>query len=202
MLFDFSCFWPLFYLCLISFQFHNSYHLDNSHDMVVLISFHSQPSLTWASIHSADRYFTTRSGEVSEQRHLGLDFSNHSEIWQAPGQQCYQDTFQSSELYNLYNIQSHGLKTSRDLSVRLGTIVWLEAGWLFPVRSSIVSFHYLLLAFVLANDMLTLQTGSLMFYSIIFTEISSHSTGATLQEATTSGWWDWNGPFKLIVPLY
>ena len=49
-------------------------------------------------------------------RHSALDLSNHSEISQAPRQQCCQDACQISERQEHHNIQSRG--TSRGLSVR------------------------------------------------------------------------------------
>ena len=54
-------------------------------------------------------------------KYSGLDFSNHSTIWQAPRQQRYQDACQISERYVQYNIQSRGFETSRDLGVRRPT---------------------------------------------------------------------------------
>ena len=53
-----------------------------------------------------------------EARDSDLDFSNHSEIWQASRQQRCRDASQISELYDRYNIQTHGFETSRDLDVR------------------------------------------------------------------------------------
>ena len=44
---------------------------------------------------------------------FGLDFSNHSEIWQAPRQQRCRVACQISERYEHYNTQSRGLETSR-----------------------------------------------------------------------------------------
>ena len=59
-----------------------------------------------ASIPLADGRLTARSREVSNPRDSGLSFSNRSEIWQAPQQQC--------------NIQYLGFRTSRDLVVTDG----------------------------------------------------------------------------------
>ena len=58
------------------------------------------------------------STEVSKPRDSCLDISDHSEIWQAPRQQCCRDAWQMSERYDHYNILCHGFETSRDLAVR------------------------------------------------------------------------------------
>ena len=52
------------------------------------------------------------SGEVSKPRDSGLNYSNQSEIWQAPRQQ--RDACQSSGRCNNYHIQSQGFETSQD----------------------------------------------------------------------------------------
>ena len=59
-----------------------------------------------------------KSCEVLMPWDFGLDFYNHSEIWQTPLQQCCQDVCQNSEWYDHYNIQCRGFKTLRDLTVR------------------------------------------------------------------------------------
>ena len=51
--------------------------------------------------------------KVSKSRDSSLDFSNSSEIWQAPDSAC-----QVSERCDDYNTQSRGFETSRDLAVR------------------------------------------------------------------------------------
>ena len=61
---------------------------------------------------------TVRSRKASKPRDSCLDFSNRSEIWQAPRHQRCRDTCQISERYDHDNIQSCGFKTSRDLTVR------------------------------------------------------------------------------------
>ena len=48
----------------------------------------------------------------------GVDFSNRSEIWQAPRQQRRRDACQIAEWYGNYNIQSCGFEASRDLVPR------------------------------------------------------------------------------------
>ena len=48
----------------------------------------------------------------------GVDFSNRSEIWQAPRQQRRRDACQIAERYGNYNIQSCGFEASRDLVPR------------------------------------------------------------------------------------
>ena len=53
-------------------------------------------SVSIAFIHKADGCLTTRCREVSKPRDSGLDFSNRSEIWQAPRQQRYRDVCQIS----------------------------------------------------------------------------------------------------------
>ena len=52
---------------------------------------------------------------VSKERDLGLNFSNRSDIWQAPRQQRCRDACQISEQYNHYNIQSGGFETWREI---------------------------------------------------------------------------------------
>ena len=64
-----------------------------------------------ALIHKADGRLTARSREVSKPRDSCLDFSNRSEIWQAPRQQCCRDACQISERCDHYNIQSRGFET-------------------------------------------------------------------------------------------
>ena len=62
-----------------------------------------------ASIHYVVRRLTARSRETSKPQDSGLDFSNRSEIWQAPQQQCCWDACQISvryRRYDQYNIQS------------------------------------------------------------------------------------------------
>ena len=59
-------------------------------------------------------------------RDLGADFSNCSEIWQAPQQQCCWDACQFWDWHNDYNIQSRGFGTSWDLAVRRLTTWWIE----------------------------------------------------------------------------
>ena len=52
--------------------------------------------------------------EVSKPRNSGLNFSNHSEIWQAPRKHRCRDAFQIPERCDHHNTQSHGsLETSR-----------------------------------------------------------------------------------------
>ena len=60
-------------------------------------------------------------------RELGLAFSNRSDIWQAPRQQCCRDACQHSERYDDYDLLSRGFETSRDLAVRRLTAQWIEA---------------------------------------------------------------------------
>ena len=72
----------------------------------------------WVSIHQADERLTARSREASKVRDSCLNFSNPSEIWQAPRQQCCRDACPISEWYNHYNTQSRGFETSWDLTVR------------------------------------------------------------------------------------
>ena len=74
---------------------------------------------TKASIYKAGGRLTTRYREVSKPRDSGLDLSNRSEIWQAPGRHGCRDASQISERDDHYNIQSRGFETSRDLAVRL-----------------------------------------------------------------------------------
>ena len=70
---------------------------------------------------------TTRSREVSKPRDLGLIFSSHSEIWQAPQQQHCRNVCQIAERYDHYNIESRGFETSRDLVVRRPSAMRMEA---------------------------------------------------------------------------
>ena len=62
------------------------------------------------------------SWNISEPRDSGLDFSNRSEICQAPRDVC-----QMLEWYDPYNIQSRGFETARDLAVRRSSPLWIEA---------------------------------------------------------------------------
>ena len=48
----------------------------------------------WTSFHWAVRRLTARSCEALKPRDLGLDFYNHSEIWQAARQQGCRDAFE------------------------------------------------------------------------------------------------------------
>ena len=94
------------------------------------------------------------SREVSKPRDSGLDFSNRSQIWQAPRQQRCRDACQISERYDHYNIQSRGFETSRDLAVRrltayrgpdsVATQYWLQSrcGWWFIQRCLLSSTVY------------------------------------------------------------
>ena len=59
------------------------------------------------SLVKADGRLTARSREVSKPRDSSLDFSNRSEIWQAPY------AYQSLERCNHYNIQSRGFEILR-----------------------------------------------------------------------------------------
>ena len=61
---------------------------------------------------------TVRSREALKQRDSSLDFSNRSEIRQAPRQQHYRDACQIAEQYGQYNTQSRNFETSRDLAGR------------------------------------------------------------------------------------
>ena len=45
---------------------------------------------------------------------MGLDLSDHSEIWQVPQQLCCRRTCQISKWYNHFNTQSRSFKTWRD----------------------------------------------------------------------------------------
>ena len=56
--------------------------------------------------------------EVSKPQDSGLDFSNRSEICQAPWQQHFRAACQISERYDGYNIQSRGFETSLDHTVK------------------------------------------------------------------------------------
>ena len=69
------------------------------------------------------KHLTARSGEVSKPRDSGLDFSNRSEIWQAPRQQRCRDACQISKRYDGYNprpldFRRFGGKTSYRLVYR------------------------------------------------------------------------------------
>ena len=61
-------------------------------------------------LHSLSSKTSYRKSEASKPRDSGLDFSNCSEIWHAPQQQCCRDVCQISERYDHYNIQSHGFR--------------------------------------------------------------------------------------------
>ena len=85
-----------------------------------------------ASIHKANGRLIAISREVSKLRDSGLDFSNRSEIWQAPRQQCCRDACQISERCDHYDTQSRDFETSRDLTVRrlpLSTIWFAPRHW-------------------------------------------------------------------------
>ena len=69
-----------------------------------------------ATSHKADGRFPARSRELSEPQESGLDFSNRSEIWQAPRQQRFGDACQNPKRYDYYDIQSRSFETSRDLA--------------------------------------------------------------------------------------
>ena len=73
---------------------------------------------SWASIHEAIGRLTAWSREVSKPPDPGLDFSNRSEIWQAPRQHPCRDACEMSERYDHYNTQPREFKTSRNLVVR------------------------------------------------------------------------------------
>ena len=59
-------------------------------------------------IHEAIAHLTARFRDVSKPQESGLNFSNNSEIWQAPCHQCCWDACQILEWYDHYNTQSHG----------------------------------------------------------------------------------------------
>ena len=61
---------------------------------------------------------TAKSHEVSKPRDSSLDFSNRSDIWQAPRQQRCRDACQISERCDQYSIQSRDFESSRDFLVR------------------------------------------------------------------------------------
>ena len=82
------------------------------------------PYEVWVSTHQADERLTARSREASKVRDSCLNFSNPSEIWQAPRQRCCRDACPISEWYNHYNVQSRGFETSWDLTVRRLTASW------------------------------------------------------------------------------
>ena len=65
-------------------------------------SSHSEPLLT--------KRMDVLLQDLVKSRDLVLNFSNHSEIRQAPWQQCCQDACQISEWYDHYNIQSRGFR--------------------------------------------------------------------------------------------
>ena len=62
-------------------------------------------------------------------RDSGLDISNRSDIWQTPRQPRCRDACQNSERYDLYNVQSRGFETSRDLK----TIINIQTNEGIPV---------------------------------------------------------------------
>ena len=59
---------------------------------------------------------------LKEQTEFRLDFSNRSEIWQAPRQQRCRDASQISEWYDQNNNQFRSFETSRGLGVRRLTV--------------------------------------------------------------------------------
>ena len=65
--------------------------------------------------------------DLSKPRDSELDFSNRSDIWQAPRQQRCQCTCQIAERFNHYNTQPCDFETSRDLAVRRPSAWWPEA---------------------------------------------------------------------------
>ena len=69
-------------------------------------------------IHSGDGRLPVKSREVSKPGDSAVDFSNRSEIWQAPRRQRCRDACQISERYYHYNTQSRGFGTSWDLALR------------------------------------------------------------------------------------
>ena len=93
--------WFIFYNSILSYRFHLQVY---------------QPLLV-TPIAPADWRLTDWSREVSKPRDWGLDFSNRSEIWQAPRQKCSRDACHISELYDYHNIQSRGSETSWDLTM-------------------------------------------------------------------------------------
>ena len=75
---------------------------------------HALPIRALASIHYADTWLTTRSRELSKPRYSSLDFSNRSEIWQAPGSSVAElhVELQSDSIiiaYNLVAPRLHGI---------------------------------------------------------------------------------------------
>ena len=71
------------------------------------------PDLTPGPLFTKRMDVLPRSRKVSKPRDLGLNFSTES--WQATRQQC-----------DHHNIQSRGLKTSRDLTARRPSAQWIE----------------------------------------------------------------------------
>ena len=71
----------------------------------------------WCLSISLSRRLPLKFREVSKPRDWGLNFSNRSEIWQAPRQQRYQDACRIWEYYDHYSMHSRGFETSRDLAV-------------------------------------------------------------------------------------
>ena len=64
------------------------------------------------------RCLIVRSREVSKPWLLCLELTDHSEIWQAPRQQCCRGACQISEWYDISNYQSCGFESSLDLMTR------------------------------------------------------------------------------------
>ena len=96
------------------------------------------------------------SGKTSYGRilwRLDLDYSNHSEIWQAPRQQFCRDSYQISKWYDHYNTHSRRFETSRDLVVRRPSrwvnrnpgfpCIWETGGWFNKIMSSSYCSNFL-----------------------------------------------------------
>ena len=92
-----------------------------------------------ASIHEADGRLTARSQEVSKPRDSGLDFSDRSEIWQAPRQERCRYACHISERYD-HDIQSRGFETSRALAVRHPSTRWTEAQYIYQQLWKSISY--------------------------------------------------------------
>ena len=73
---------------------------------------------TWAPFQYPMRRLIVRSRKVSKPRDLCLEFSDRSEIWQAPRQHCCRCACQISKRCDNLNYQSRGFETSRDLEIR------------------------------------------------------------------------------------
>ena len=78
------------------------------------------------SIRQADGRLTVRFREASKPRDSCLDFSNRSEIWQAPRKQRCRDACQILVRCDHYNNQSGGFEISGDLTVRRPSAYWIE----------------------------------------------------------------------------